>query len=186
MLLIRPGASHTSRAVHGGGVSPALGLGISPQPDEAILAPAGAPAVPDNPVISLLGGTVAHHLHRVVHGDVGVVVAAVIDAALVAAPPTGVDGDCERPDLGDVLHHGVLVIGGEHVVPGEADTRGHAVIVIGAVTGHSVTRGVWPLVLGHMSEELDVGVGELGDGAHAAPSAATGERVGSAGSHLLG
>merc|ERR1719458_1258473 len=147
MLLIRPGASHTSRAVHGGGVSPALGLAIPPQPDEAVLAPAGAPAVPDNPVISLLGGAVAHHLHCVVHGHVGVVVTAVIDAALVTAPPTGVDGDGEGPDLGDVLHDGVLVIGGQHVVAGEADTRGHAVIVIGAVPGHSVARGVGPLVL---------------------------------------
>jgi len=96
----------------------------------------------------------------VVHGDVGVVVTAVIDTALVTTPPTGVHGDGERPDLSQVLHHGVLVIGGEHVVAGEADTGGHAVIVIGAVSGHSVTRGVRPLVLSDVSKELDVGVGK--------------------------
>ena len=37
-----------------------------------------------------------------------------------------------------------------------------------------------------MSEELDVGEGELGDGAHAAAGAAAVERVGGAGGHLLG
>ena len=88
VLLIRAGASNTSRAVHGGGVSPALGLSVPPQSDEAILTPASAPTVPDNPVITLLRGAIAHHLDSVVHGNVGVVVTAVIDTALVTAPPT--------------------------------------------------------------------------------------------------
>ena len=43
-----------------------------------------------------------------------------------------------------------------------------------------------PLVLGDVSEELDVGEGQLGDGSHAAAGAAAGQRVGCAGSHLLG
>ena len=37
-----------------------------------------------------------------------------------------------------------------------------------------------------MSEELNVGEGELGDGAHAAAGAAAGQGVGGAGGHLLG
>ena len=37
-----------------------------------------------------------------------------------------------------------------------------------------------PLILGHVPEELDVGQGELGDGAHA------GQGVGGAGGHLPG
>ena len=41
-----------------------------------------------------------------------------------------------------------------------------------------------PLVLGDVSKELDVGVGQLGDGAHAASGASAGERVGGAGGHL--
>ena len=41
-----------------------------------------------------------------------------------------------------------------------------------------------PLVLRDVSEELDVGVGQLSDGAHAAASAATGERALRAGSQL--
>ena len=43
-----------------------------------------------------------------------------------------------------------------------------------------------PLVLGDMSEELDVGEGQLGDGAHAAAHPAAVEGVGGAGRHLLG
>ena len=43
VLLIRAGASDTSRAVHGGGVGAALGRGVSPQSDVAVLSPSGAP-----------------------------------------------------------------------------------------------------------------------------------------------
>ena len=41
-----------------------------------------------------------------------------------------------------------------------------------------------PLVLRDVSEELNVSVGQLSDGAHAAASAATGERALRAGSQL--
>ena len=41
-----------------------------------------------------------------------------------------------------------------------------------------------PLVLGDVSKELDVSVGQLGDGAHAATGTSTGQGVGSAGGHL--
>ena len=159
VLLIRPGASDTRGSVHGGGVSPALGLGVPPQPDVAILAPECSPAVPHNPVITVAVRAVADQLHGVVHSDVGVVVAAIIDTSVVTSPATdikvimiysnsivilspGVHRDGEGSDLGEVLHDGVLVVGGEHVVPSEADSGGHAVIVIATVPGHSVAGGV--------------------------------------------
>ena len=88
VLLVRPGPAHTRRAVHGGGVSPALRLRVPPQPDVAVLAPEVAPAVPDDPVSTIRVGAIAHELDSVVHGDVGVIVAAVIDTALIASPAT--------------------------------------------------------------------------------------------------
>ena len=86
VLLVRAGAVSTRGAVHGGGVSPALGLAIPPQPDVAILAPAGAPAVPDNVVITIRVGAVAHKLDGVVESNVGGVLAAIIDTAVVSSP----------------------------------------------------------------------------------------------------
>ena len=88
VLLIGAGAVSTGGTVHGGGVSPALGLGVPPQPDEAVLAPARAPAVPDNPVITVRVRAVAHQLDGVVKSDVGGVLAAVIDTAVVSSPAT--------------------------------------------------------------------------------------------------
>ena len=81
---------HTSvnaaRAVQRMVVSAALGLGVPPQPDVAILAPAGAPAVPDNVVITIRVGAVAHKLDGVVESNVGGVLAAIIDTAVVSSP----------------------------------------------------------------------------------------------------
>merc|ERR1719266_2850959 len=79
VLLVRAGAS--------GGGSPALGLGVSPQPDVTVLAPSGAPGVPHDPVISQAGvSAVSDQLDGVVQGNVGVVAAAVVDAATVTSP----------------------------------------------------------------------------------------------------
>ena len=75
-------------AVHGGGVSTALGLSVPPEPDVAILAPARTPAVPHNPVVAVRVGAVAHKLDSVVESDVGGVLAAVIDTAVVSSPAT--------------------------------------------------------------------------------------------------
>ena len=86
VLLIRAGAVSTRGAVHGGGVSAALGLAIPPQPAVAILAPAGAPAVPDNVVITIRVGAVSHKLDGVVESNVGGVLAAIIDTAVVSSP----------------------------------------------------------------------------------------------------
>merc|ERR1719507_139011 len=77
VLLIIAGSAHTGGAVHGGGVCAALGGGIPGQPDVATLTPPCAPGVTDDPVVPVGGvGSVAHQLHRVVQGDVAVVVAA--------------------------------------------------------------------------------------------------------------
>merc|ERR1712018_1038711 len=83
-------------------------------------------------------------------------------------------------------HHGVLVVGSESVVAGQSHHRRHPVVVVLAVPGDStVAAGVGPVVLSHVAEELEVSVAQLGDGAHAASSAATGESVGGAGGDLL-
>ena len=43
VLLVRAGTSSAGGAVHGGGVGAALGRGVSPQSDVAVLSPSGAP-----------------------------------------------------------------------------------------------------------------------------------------------
>ena len=43
VLLVRARASRAGRPVHGGGVGAALGRGVSPQSDVAVLSPSGAP-----------------------------------------------------------------------------------------------------------------------------------------------
>ena len=48
VLLVRAGASGAGGSVHGGGVSAALGTGVSPQSDVAVLSPSGAPVVQFN------------------------------------------------------------------------------------------------------------------------------------------
>ena len=73
VLLVRAGTTGAGGAVHGGGVSPALGRGVSPQPDVAVLAPARAPAVPNYPVSTIRVGAIAHELDSVVKSDVGVI-----------------------------------------------------------------------------------------------------------------
>ena len=75
--------------------------------------------------------------------DVGVVGAAVKDAAAVAAPAGGVHGHGEGPHGGDVGHDGLLVVGGEDGVAGDADGRRLAVQVVEALAvGPSVSRSV--------------------------------------------
>ena len=48
MLLVRAGPSSAGTPVHGGGISAALGRGVSPQSDVTVLAPSGAPEVQYN------------------------------------------------------------------------------------------------------------------------------------------
>ena len=84
-------------------------------------------------------------------------------------------------------HDGVLVVGSKSVVPGQPNGGGHAVIVVLAVSSlGGGPGGVGPVILGHVAEELEVGVAELRDGSHAASGTATGESVRSAAGHLLG
>ena len=45
VLLVRAGTSGAGGAVHGGGVGPALGSGVSPQSDVAVLSPSRAPGI---------------------------------------------------------------------------------------------------------------------------------------------
>ena len=45
VLLVRAGTSGAGSAVHGAGVGPALGRGVSLQSDVAVLSPSGAPVV---------------------------------------------------------------------------------------------------------------------------------------------
>ena len=82
------GASLTDVAL-GGGVRATARAGLSQQPDEAVLPPGGAPAVPHYPEVLPVLRAVAHQLDPVVELDVGVVVTAVVDAATVGAPGAG-------------------------------------------------------------------------------------------------
>merc|ERR1712228_5549 len=87
VLLIVAGASHTRRPVHWGRVSSALGLCIPGKPDVAALSPAGSPAVPHNPVISLsLVSAVPNQLHGVVESNVAVISASRVDTRAVSPP----------------------------------------------------------------------------------------------------
>ena len=63
VLLVIARASRARSPVHRGGVSAALGGGVSPQSDVAVLSPPGAPGVPHDPVISQAGvSSVANQL----------------------------------------------------------------------------------------------------------------------------
>ena len=104
----------------------------------------------------------------------------------VSSPARGVDGHGEGSDLSQVSHDGVLVVRSESVVAGEPHHWRHPVVVVLAVPGDAaVAAGVGPVVLGDVTEQLEVSVTQLGDGAHTASSTATGESVGGAGGHLL-
>ena len=70
---VRAGAPST-HVTSGGGVCPTSGLRLSQQPDEALLAPGLAPAVPHNPEVSAVLAAVTHELHAVIELDVAVIV----------------------------------------------------------------------------------------------------------------
>ena len=55
VLLVIARTARAGSPVHRGGVSAALGSGVSPQSDVAVLSPPGAPGVPHDPVISQAG-----------------------------------------------------------------------------------------------------------------------------------
>merc|ERR1719410_2292728 len=133
---------------HGPGVGPDGVGGVEDDAAHAahvLLVPARSPAVPHDPVVALGGvRAVPDQLHGVVDGDVGGVRAALKHAAAVGAPGAGVYGHGEGPDLGQVLHHLVLVVGGEDLVAGEPHAGRHAVVVVLAVSGHTVTGSVGP------------------------------------------
>ena len=83
-------------------------------------------------------------------------------------------------------HDGLLVVGSDGVVASQPHHGRHPVVVVLAVPGDAaVAAGVGPVRLSHVAEELEVSVAQLGDGAHTASGAATGESVGGAGGHLL-
>ena len=101
VLLVRAGTSGAGSAVHRGGVSAALGGGVSPQPDVSSLSPPLSPGVPHQPVVAqALVSPVPDQLDRVVEGDVGVVAAALVDSSSVPAPAGGVHSHSQGPDLG--------------------------------------------------------------------------------------
>ena len=52
VLAVAAGTARAGDAVHGAAVGAALRGGVPLQPDVAVLAPAGTPAVPDDPVVS--------------------------------------------------------------------------------------------------------------------------------------
>merc|ERR1712001_467070 len=132
------------------------------------------------------GSSVSDQLDGMVQSNVGVVAAAIVDAATVSPPARGVDSHGERSDLSQMSHDGVLVVGSQGVVAGQAHHGRHPVVVVLAVPGDAaVAAGVGPVGISHVTEELEVSVAQLGDGAHTASGAATGESVGGAGGHLL-
>ena len=142
VLFIIAWSSNTSCAVHGGGVSAALWGCLSLQPNIATLAPARAPAVPHQPVVTLgLVCAIPNQLHSVVEGDVGVKGAAIIDTTTIASPPTGIHSNSQGSLLCQVGHHSLLVIGGHGVVSGDPHHGGgvhevvHAVASVGGGAG---------------------------------------------------
>ena len=70
---VRPGAPGT-HVTSGGGVCPTSGLRLPQQPDEALLAPSLAPAVPHDPEVSAVLAAVTHELDAVIQLDVAVIV----------------------------------------------------------------------------------------------------------------
>merc|ERR1719361_3306164 len=139
----------------GGGVRPTARAGLSQQPDVALLAPGGAPAVPHNPVVRSFLRAVADQLDAVVELDVVLVVAASEDPTVVILEGAGSHRYSERTNSGDVVHDGILVVDWELVVAGDGDHRseGGEVVVAGLGLGGGA---------GH------VGIGSLGKVAEAA------------------
>ena len=84
----------------GGAVRPTARTGLSQQPDVALLAPGGAPAVPHNPVVRAFLRAVADQLDAVVQLDVALVVAACEDPSVVIFEGTGSHRYRERTNLG--------------------------------------------------------------------------------------
>jgi hypothetical protein len=187
MLFIISRSSNTCCSVHRGGVSSALHLRVPLEPDVSALAPGSTPAVPDQPVVSLSGiGSVSDQLDGVVQSNVLVEVASVKYSSAVPAPEGGIDGDGEGSDVGDVVHGGLEVVG-NGVVSGDSYERGGVQdIVVAASSVGSRSGGVRVVCLSRVSEELDVGVSELGDGSPASTGSSAGEGVGGAGGDLLG
>merc|ERR1719351_637721 len=133
--------NNTGGSVHGGGVSSTLGLGISPQSDETILAPSCSPTVPHDPEVSISGiCSVSDQLDGVVQGNVGGVGAALVDSTTIGSPATGVDSDGKRSNIGEMFHDLLLVVGGEGVVSWQSNCWRHAIVVVAAVSGHSVKQ----------------------------------------------
>ena len=111
--------------------TPDLGLGLSPQSDVASLPPPLPPGVPHQPEVSeLLVSAVSHQLHCVVDGDVRLVVAALVNSFAVSGPTRGEDSDCQRSHLGQVAHHGGLVVTGESVVPRQSHYGWECLVVV--------------------------------------------------------
>merc|ERR1712012_870794 len=187
MLLIVARSSNTSCSVHWGGVSAALGLSVPGQPDVATLSPPGAPAVPHNPVVALgLVGAVADQLDSVVESNVTVIGAARVDSRAVPSPSRGVHGNSKRADLSKVGHDGLLVVGGERVVAGDANSGGSVREVVHAVSSFSGgAGGVRVVGLHGVAKQLDVSITKLRDGAIATSSASTGKRVRGTRRHLF-
>merc|ERR1711951_88458 len=152
-------------SVHGRAVDATL-LGAE-QFDEAVLAPAFAPAVAHQPVVVHAQGakvrSVSDQLDAVVDGDVLVEGAAGKDSAGVGVPHRRVHGDRQRSNLGQMGHDGVMIVGGKRVVAGQSNLGETGVVDAGlgvaGVTGH-----VGVVRVGHHAKELEVVEPELGDG----------------------
>ena len=67
--------------------------------------------------------TLPHELDEVVDDNGLLVRAPVEDSSAVAAPRAGVDGDGERPHVGEVVHHGGVVVARQHLVTAEGRGR---------------------------------------------------------------
>merc|ERR1712228_163093 len=187
MLFIIARTSNTSCSIHRARISSTLSSALSLKPDVSILSPARAPAVSDNPVVSLSSiSAITNKLDSVVQSNIRVKVTSIIDSTTVRSPSTSIDSNSKRSILSQVSHDSILVIGCKGVVTSDSNNWGSVHEVIHTVPSLCCgSRSVGVIFFCNMSEELDVCVAELRNRSHTATSSTTGERVGSAGCDLL-
>merc|ERR1719249_646086 len=172
VLFIIARSSNTSSSIHRTRISSTLSSALPLKSDVSILSPARAPAVPNNPVVSLRSiSAVTNKLDSVVQGNIRVKVTSIIDSATIRTPSTGIDSKSKRSNLSQVSHDSILVIGCKGVVTSDSNNGGSVHEVIHTVPSLCCGSGSVGIILFcNMSEELDVCVAELWNRSHTTTS----------------